>query len=204
MSRRHAPKTRPNPITSPTVPPPQPAGLAPVLHRNIAALQEWRAQQLRNATMQERLAEAITRFTGSMAFVYLHIALFGFWILANLSWIPGVPSWDPSFVMLAMIASVEAIFLSTFVLISQNQMTAAAEQRAELDLQISLLAEHEITKLVEVVSDIAEKMGIATSSDPELQEAKENVAPEAVLETIEEKSITGEGERLGTRMGGVH
>jgi uncharacterized membrane protein len=185
MSRRHPPKTRPDPITSPTVPPPQPAGLAPVLHRNIAALQEWRAQQLKNATMQERLAEAITRFTGSMAFVYLHLALFGFWILANLNWIPGIPSWDPSFVMLAMVASVEAIFLSTFVLINQNQMTAAAEQRAELDLQISLLAEHEITKLVEVVSDIAEKMGIAASSDPELQEAKENVAPEAVLQTLE-------------------
>jgi uncharacterized membrane protein len=204
MSRRHPPKTRPDPITSPTVPPPQPAGLAPVLHRNIAALQEWRAQQLKNATMQERLAEAITRFTGSMAFVYLHLALFGFWILANLNWIPGIPSWDPSFVMLAMVASVEAIFLSTFVLINQNQMTAAAEQRAELDLQISLLAEHEITKLVEVVSDIAEKMGIAASSDPELQEAKENVAPEAVLQTLEANSMTSEEERPGTRAAGVH
>jgi uncharacterized membrane protein len=161
-------------------------------------------QQRRSATMQERLAAAITRFTGSMAFVYLHLAIFGFWILANLSWIPGVPSWDPSFVMLAMIASVEAIFLSTFVLISQNQMAAAAEQRAELDLQISLLAEHEITKLVEVVLEIADKMGIAASSDPELQEAKENVAPEAVLETIEANSMPGEKQRQGTRVAGVH
>jgi uncharacterized membrane protein len=139
-----------------------------------------------------------------MAFVYLHLAIFVFWILANLSWIPGVPSWDPSFVMLAMIASVEAIFLSTFVLISQNQMAAAAEQRAELDLQISLLAEHEITKLVEVVLEIADKMGIAASSDPELQEAKENVAPEAVLETIEANSMPGEKQRQGTRVAGVH
>jgi uncharacterized membrane protein len=154
--------------------------------------------------MQERLAEAITRFTGSMAFVYLHLAIFGFWIFANLNWIPGVPSWDPSFVMLAMIASVEAIFLSTFVLISQNQMSAAAEQRAELDLQISLLAEHEITKLVDVVLEIAEKMGIAASSDPELQEAKENVAPEAVLETIEANSIPGGEQRQGNGVAGVH
>ena len=71
--------------------------------------------------------------------------LFGFWIVANLDWVPGVPAWDPSFVVLAMAASVEAIFLSTFVLISQNRM--AADKRADLDLQVSLLAEHEVTRL---------------------------------------------------------
>jgi len=123
-----------------------------------------------------------------MAFVYLHLAIFGFWIFVNLSWVPGEPAWDPSFVMLAMVASVEAIFLSTFVLISQNQIAAAADQRAELDLQISLLTEHEITKLVDIVSKIAGNMHIGASSDPELQEAKEHVAPEAVLQAIEENS----------------
>ena len=112
------------------------------------------------STAEERIAEAITRFTGSMRFVYLHLAFFGFWIVANLGWVPGVPSWDPSFVVLAMIASVEAIFLSTFVLISQNRMAAAADKRADLDLQISLLAEHEITKLVTLVSGIAERLGV--------------------------------------------
>jgi uncharacterized membrane protein len=188
MSKQVSPRVSSVPLPSPTVPPPNPVGLAPVLHRNIQALQEWRAQHLRNASTQVRLAATITRFTGSMAFVYLHLAIFGFWIFANLSWIPGVRAWDPSFVMLAMIASVEAIFLSTFVLISQNQMAEAADQRAELDLQISLLTEHEITKLVDVVSRIAGKMDIAASSDPELQEAKEHVAPEAVLEAIEENS----------------
>jgi uncharacterized membrane protein len=75
---------------------------------------------------------------------------FGLWIVANLGWIPGVPKWDESFVVLAMWASVEAIFLSTFVLIGQNRMQAAADNRADLDLQISLLAEHEVTKLTTV------------------------------------------------------
>ena len=128
------------------------------------------------ATAEERIAEAITRFTGSMRFVYLHLAVFGFWSIANLGWVPGVPSWDPSFVVLAMIASVEAIFLSTFVLISQNRMSAAADKR-DLDLQISLLAEHEVTKLVTLVSAIADRMGVETQIDAELDEIKRGCRP---------------------------
>src|SRR3712207_1875458 len=133
--------------TGPTYPPPQPAGLSPVLERNIRALQLRREREEKESSAEERVAEAITRFTGSMRFVYLHLALFGFWVAANLGWVPGVPAWDPSFVVLAMAASVEAIFLSTFVLISQNRMAAAADKRADLDLQVSLLADHEVTRL---------------------------------------------------------
>jgi uncharacterized membrane protein len=84
-----------------------------------------------------------------------------------------------------MWASVEAIFLSTFVLISQNRMQAAADKRADLDLQISLLAEHEITKLATLVSAIAEHIGVQTEVDEELGEIQQNVAPEAVLDKIE-------------------
>jgi uncharacterized membrane protein len=88
-------------------------------------------------------------------------------------------------VVLAMIASVEAIFLSTFVLISQNRMAAAADKRADLDLQVSLLAEHEITRLVTLVSGIADRMGVRTEADAELDEITQDVAPEAVLDKIE-------------------
>jgi uncharacterized membrane protein len=121
-----------------------------------------------------------------MAFVYLHLAGFGFWIVANLGLVPGVPKWDESFVVLAMIASVEAIFLSTFVLISQNRMAAAADKRADLDLQISLLAEHELTKLATIVAAIAKHVGVRTEVDHEVEEIKQDVAPEAVLDEIEE------------------
>ncbi len=156
-----------------------------MLERNIQALQQRRRREEAEATAEERVAEAITRFTGSMRFVYLHLALFGFWIVANLGWVPGVPSWDPSFVVLAMMASVEAIFLSTFVLISQNRIAAAADKRADLDLQISLLAEHEVTRLVTLVSAIADRMGVETKDDAELDEIKRDVAPEAVLDELE-------------------
>src|SRR5215208_4108487 len=155
---------------SPTYDPPQPSGLTPVLERNIEALCKRRKREEQASSVQERAADAITRFTGSMSFVYLHLLIFGLWIVANLHWIPGIPAWDESFVVLAMAASVEAIFLSTFVLITQNRMATAADQRADLDLQISLLAEHEITKLAAVVSDLAARMGIREGESPELHE----------------------------------
>lgn len=179
-------------MSSPTFEPPNDGSLNSALRRNIDALRERRRRELETAPPQERIAQFITGFTGSMAFVYIHVAAYGFWILANLGWIPGLAPWDPTFVTLAMIASVEAIFVSTFVLITQNRMSRMSERRAELDVQISLLAEAEITKLVELVSDVADRMGVPESRRPEIEEMKRDVAPEAVLDAIEEE----EAERL--------
>jgi uncharacterized membrane protein len=119
-----------------------------------------------------------------MPFVYLHLLLFGGWIIANLPGVP-LPHFDPTFVALAMVASVEAIFLSTFILITQNRMTAQAEKRADLDLQISLLAEHEITRLITLTMAIATHLGLDTGHDPELAELAQDVAPEQVLDAME-------------------
>jgi len=170
---------------TPTLPPPRPENLSSSLKRNVEALEKRRRHETAAATRQERLAEAITSFTGSMLFVYLHLALYGAWILVNLGVVPGVPKFDPSFVILAMEASVEAIFLSTFVLISQNRTSAAADKRADLDLQINLLTEHELTKLAEVVTAIAARLQVEVGGNPEIEEIKKDVAPEAVLDEIE-------------------
>src|SRR3954468_143989 len=172
--------------SGPTVPPPRPPGLTPVLERNIRSLQLRRERDEAEATREEQIAEAMTRFTGSMLFVYLHLAFFGFWIAANLGWIPGVPKWDESFVVLGMVASVEAIFLSTFVLISQNRFAADADKRAELDLQISLLTEHEITKIVGLLNHMLAGSAIEPEEKAELEEAASDIAPERVLDKIEE------------------
>jgi uncharacterized membrane protein len=158
--------------------------LAHVVARNIQALLERRRAEERRQSWSERLADKITRFAGSMTFVVLHAIIFGSWILLNSGWIP-VKKFDPSFVILAIVASVETIFLSTFVLITQNRMSAQADKRADLDLQVSLLSEHEITRLVTLVAAIAERMGIPESQDPELTELKQDVHPEVVLEEIE-------------------
>lgn len=175
---------------SPTYPPPQPRGLAPVVERNVQALYERRQREAESASPQEKVAEVIGHFAGSMLFVYLHLVIVAFWVAANLGCIPEIPPWDKSFVVLAMVASVEAIFLSTFVLITQNRMSAAADKRADLDLQISLLSEHEVTKLTELVSEIAAKLDVKTSVERELEEVKRDVAPEAVLDEIETKEST--------------
>ena len=162
------------------------SNFAPVLDRNIRALCRRRDEEARAASWQERVAAALTRFSGRMQFVYIHIVFFALWIAANLGWLPGVPIWDPSFAVLAMVASVEAIFLSTFVLMTQNRMAAAADKRADLDLQISLLAEHEITRIAKMVASISERLGVAIEDPRELEEIERDVAPEAVLDRIEE------------------
>jgi len=167
-------------------------GMATVVDRNIRALLEKRRAEEQRWCLQDRLADRITAFTGSMSFVYLHLAVFGLWIVINLGWIPPLPRFDPSFVILTMVASVEAIFLSTFVLITQNRMAAMADRRADLDPQISLLSEHEITRVITLVRSIAERIGIEESHDPELSELSKDVQPEKVLDKIEESEAHGD------------
>jgi uncharacterized membrane protein len=159
--------------------------MAKVVDRNIRALLEHRQEQQVSRSREERIADAITAFAGSMRFVYIHLLVFGLWIVINLGWLPVLPRFDPSFVVLAMVASVEAIFLSTFVLISQNRMAALADKRADLDLQVSLLTEHEITRLITLVTAIAERMELEAAQNPELAELSRDVRPEKVIEKME-------------------
>jgi len=131
------------------------------------------------------LADNITSFAGSMTSVYVHVAFFGAWFLLNLRVLPGVTPFDPfPFVMLAMWASVEAIFLSTFVLISQNRQSEIDEQRNELDLQINLLAEHEVTLLIRMVEALSGRTGERFQDSS--RELKQEVDPKAVLQLISE------------------
>jgi uncharacterized membrane protein len=158
--------------------------MARVVQRNILALVERKKREDKNKTREERLADAVTRFAGSMLFVYIHLVLFGLWVLWNVG-ILGLKPFDPSFVVLAMFASVEAIFLSTFVLISQNRSSIQADKRADLDLQVSLLSEHEVTKLIVLVTQIAKKMDIKDANADELTELGQDVHPEDVMDTME-------------------
>lgn len=158
--------------------------MAEIVERNIKALLARRKQEDNARTTSERISDAVTKFTGSMLFVGIHLCMFGVWVVWNLGWL-GLPPFDESFVVLAMFASVEAIFLSTFVLISQNRSNIQADKRADLDLQVSLLAEHEITRLVTLVTAIAKKMEINEAHDPEINELARDVQPEKVMDTME-------------------
>lgn len=159
--------------------------LTKVVDRNIATIARLREDAENAKSLQERGADAITRFSGSMTFVYIHAAWFATWIIINLGLV-GLPPFDPyPFGLLTLIVSLEAIFLSTFVLLSQNRQAMLADHRADLDLQINLLAEYEITRILALVDRIADKLGIDTCKDPELKELEKDVEPGQLLHEID-------------------
>jgi uncharacterized membrane protein len=158
--------------------------LARIIKQNIDIISKHRQSLARQRSFQERLADVITETSGRMSFVYFHVIWFGFWIIFNLG-IFGNQPFDPfPFGLLTMIVSLEAIFLSTFVLISQNNLSAEADRRAELDLQINLLAEYEMSRVLKMLDAIQDKMGIENDSDSELQDLEQQVHPEDVLAEI--------------------
>jgi uncharacterized membrane protein len=161
--------------------------LASILRRNIEALEAHSRRERSQTPAQERIAHRITDFVGSMGFVYLHLVVVGGWLAVNLGLVPGVKPFDHGFFYLGTGASVEAIFISTFVLITQNRTAASSDRRERLDLQINLLAEHEITRLLSLVRAMAQEMGVEEGEDPELSELEREVAPEAVLEELMEE-----------------
>ena len=158
--------------------------LASTLKDNIARLTAREDEEARTAPLSDRIAKRVTDFTGSIPFVVLHVLVYGAWIAINIGLVPGVPRFDPTFVVLAMEASVEAIFLSTFVLIAQNRMQASSDRRADLDLHVNLLAEHELTRIAVLIERIAERVGVAVT-DPEFAEVKRDVEPTMVLDAID-------------------
>lgn len=165
---------------------PTTTGLNRTLLENIERFDSRRRENERAAGLSERVSAAITAFAGSMRFVLIHAVLFGGWIVWNTGLIPGLQPFDRSLVILAMVASVEAIFISTFVLIAQNRMAAVADRRADLDLHVSLLAEAELTRLADLTAQIAEKVGV-TPKDPEFHEVTRMVDPTEVLDELERR-----------------
>ena len=159
--------------------------LATVVEQNIDSIVQMRCAEERKKNFQAHVADALTRFSGSMIFVYVHAIWFFFWIALNVGWISSKP-FDPfPFSLLTLIVSLEAIFLSTFVLISQNHAGAISDRRADLDLQINLLTEHEITRLLSLMDAVADHLGVDLTNRPELKELKEDVSSEEVLEKLD-------------------
>jgi len=135
--------------------------------------------------MSDRVARMIARFCGSMTFVWVHVVGFAGWIAINL--VPGVKHIDPfPFTFLTFIVSLEAIFLSTFILISQNQDTRITDRRNHLDLQINLLSEQENTKMLMMLQAIAEKVGARIDRDEDMAVLAQETELEKVVAQIEQ------------------
>ena len=109
-------------------------------------------------TAADRLSDAIAKAAGSSGFVLAHVILFTVWITLNVGIVPSVPVFDPyPFSFLTLVVSLEAIFLSIFVLMSQNRAARLADRRAHLDLQIDLLAERELTAMLHMLRALCAK-----------------------------------------------
>ena len=159
--------------------------LSKVIERNIRTIIHLRTKAASERGPQERIADAITSFSGRMIFAYVHVVWFGIWILLNTGQF-GVRAFDPfPYGLLTMIVSLEAIFLSTFVLVSQNRLGEETERRADLDLHIGLLTEHELTRVLQMLDAIQDKLGIVDHENSELADLEMETKPEDVLAEIE-------------------
>ena len=158
--------------------------LSKVIERNIRTIIHLRTKAARERGLQSRIADVITSFSGRMIFAYVHIVWFAGWILLNTGRL-GVRVFDPfPYGLLTMVVSLEAIFLSTFVLISQNRLGEETERRADLDLHIGLLTEHELTRVLQMLDAIQDKLGIVDHENSELADLEMETKPEDVLAEI--------------------
>jgi uncharacterized membrane protein len=156
-----------------------------VTRQNVQAMRQLEEVAMARRTGADRVASAIARFCGHMTFVWLHVAFFAGWIAYNS--LPWFDAFDPyPFTFLTLVVSLEAIFLSTFILISQNYDMRISERRNQLDLQINLLAEQENTKMLQILERIAKKVGANVTDDPQVRALEEATRPESLVEQIED------------------
>ena len=163
----------------------QPRTVDEMTKQNVQTIVQLEETAKANRNKSDQMADIIAQFCGSFTFVWVHLIWFAAWVVINI--IPGLPRFDPyPFTFLTLVVSLEAIFLSTFILISQNHETRLSERRNQLDLQINLLTEQENTKMLKILERIADKVGAHTQDDPSLQVLEQSTRPEKLVEQIEE------------------
>ncbi len=154
----------------------------------IAALH---ARAESGVSIHQRVVEAVTSNLGRPLFLNLVLAALALWVLVNV--LPGrfglpVPFDPPPFPLLAGIVSTGGLLLAIVILITQNRQARAAERRAQLDLQVSLLTEQKIAKLIALVEELRHDMpSVRNRLDPEAEAMAEATDPHAILDALEEK-----------------
>lgn len=168
----------------------KPANLQARLQQNRQIIRSLKEKQDKKRSRAEKVADVMTAVFGSMGFLIVNAVWFAIWIAINLNFVPGIPAFDPfPFGLLTMIVSLEAIGLAIVVLISQNRSSKIADLREEVDLQIDMLTERELTKLMHLVCAIAEKQGIDLSQDHELQTMLQPTPMSRIEHALEEQVI---------------
>ena len=157
---------------------------------NIEAIMHIEQDFLEQRSPGDRISDIVSGLAGNIGFVLVHVIIFTAWILINLGMIPGLPVFDRfPFGLLSLIVGLEAIFLSTFVLMSQNRQTHQADHWAHLDLQISLLAEQETAKILQLVRAVCRRLGL-----------EEQIQDRELGEMIGKKSVGELAEKLAENL----
>ena len=162
----------------------RPASVNELTEHNVEVVARLDEAAKAKRTPTDRAVDAITDFCGRMLFVWVHTVWFTVWLVLNLA--PGLKHFDPyPFQLLTLVVSLEAIFLSTFILISQNRQNRLAERRNHLDLQINLLSEQENTKMLTMLESLVRHFDIP-EADPEITILTEATEPERLVDQIEQ------------------
>jgi len=160
------------------------------LQRNISSVMRLEQKSLRRRKRGERLADAVIAAAGSNTSVAIHVAVFTAWILINVGRVPHVRRFDPwPFSFLTFVVSIEAIFLSLLVLLSQKRIMRDADKRSHLDLQIDMLAEQESTLTLKLVRRICERLGVENGEELETAAHLEEVTDVRRLAQTLEKNL---------------
>lgn len=164
------------------------------LDEDVEAIKSWERATLRSRSRTEELADWIARTLASGPALLAHAVWFSAWIAFNVGLVPGVAPFDPfPFQFLTMVVSLEAIFLTLFVLTSQNRLAHQADKRSHLDLQIDLLAEREMTAVLQMLEDIATHLQVKTRvTSGQLRDLARQTDLQALAERMEEFSEADE------------
>ena len=159
------------------------------LRRNIDTIVEIENKALDKRSPTDRLSDKITAFTGSFVAFVLHTVAIIVWVIANLGIIPGIKPWDPfPFGLLTMFVSMEGVLLMIFVLITQNRQGRQADRRAHVDLQVSLLAEQEMTVALKLLRQLCHKHGIPVdANDQQVEQLSQETNVAGMVQQLEEK-----------------
>jgi uncharacterized membrane protein len=159
--------------------------------RNIKAISQLEDEALKERSWGQRLGDQVTRVAGQMWFICLHAVWFAGWAFANFGLVPGLRPFDPfPYPFLTFVVSLEAIFLSLFILMSQNRANQQADKRSHLDLQINLLAEIEMTKVLQMLQALCAFHHLTEAEDPALPELQSETDPDQMLKQIKENMPT--------------
>ena len=154
-----------------------------MVSNNIAAILKLEEEEERELSSLHRASHKVGWFVGTIYFVTMQVALVVVWVSWNIFY---QPVFDPyPFPLLSTVLALEAVLLTSFVLIRQNTMDLRSERRNHLDLQINLLSEQENTRMIGMLQAIAVKVGAELSEDPELHALSEEIAPERLVQQIE-------------------